>query len=426
MPSTAANSQSRRSEREASPRGPRPLPLHLLLAAWTCLSSPGAWRQWRNGWNAWNPELAEQAARLARDVRQAAGQGGEAPLAQAVDRAARERLEAFLAGLEAYRAHPYRRAVEDPKVLGRQGATRLLDYGTAKAGRPLLVIPSLVNRAYILDLDTGSSLLRFLAREGFRPILVDWGAVEPAGEEADFSLSDYIAGRLDWALDVTTALPGGRPVVLGYCMGGLLALALAQRRAGDLSGLVALATPWDFHAGGQEPLARLAGEGLPALEPLLASQGLLPVDVVQALFTMVDPMTALRKFVAFSRLDPAGAQARRFVALEDWLNDGVALAAPVARECLGGWYGRNKPAAGRWRVAGRTVHPPALDLPALCVLPARDRIVPPASAAALARALPRAEVQSPAVGHIGMVVSARAPEAVWRPLVEWLRKRPER
>ena len=45
------------------------------------------------------------------------------------------------------------------------------------------------------------------------------------------------------------------------------------------------------------------------------------------------------------------------------MNDGTALAAPVARECLLGWYGDNTPARGEWKVAGRKVHPETFDVP---------------------------------------------------------------
>src|SRR3546814_10267711 len=50
---------------------------------------------------------------------------------------------------------------------------------------------------------------------------------------------------------------------------------------------------------------------------------------------LLDPQLVVRKFLAFGRLDAASRKAEEFVALEDWLNDGVPLAAPVARECLG-------------------------------------------------------------------------------------------
>jgi polyhydroxyalkanoate synthase len=142
--------------------------------------------------------------------------------------------------------------------------------------------------------------------------------------------------------------------------------------------------------------------------------------VLQALFFGLDPFLAVRKFSRFAALGPGSAEARRFVALEDWLNDGVPLALPAARDCLARWYGGNEPGRGVWRIAGRPVDPGRVALPAYVVVPARDRIVPPASAAALAAALPNAVRQNPALGHIGMVVGGGAEEHVWRPLAEWL------
>jgi polyhydroxyalkanoate synthase subunit PhaC len=108
------------------------------------------------------------------------------------------------------------------------------------------------------------------------------------------------------------------------------------------------------------------------------------------------------------------------VALEDWLNDGVPLAAPVARECLEGWYGRNSPARLEWRVAGLPVDPSALRMPAFVAVPARDRIVPPESARPLAELIPGAVLLTPGAGHIGMAAGSTAEAALWRPLRDWL------
>src|SRR3546814_5935604 len=38
---------------------------------------------------------------------------------------------------------------------------------------PVLVVPSLINRAYVLDLTAERSLLRWLAAHGLRPLLLD-------------------------------------------------------------------------------------------------------------------------------------------------------------------------------------------------------------------------------------------------------------
>lgn len=332
------------------------------------------------------------------------------------------RSAGYLQGIAQYHAHPYRRDLPDPPVLWQEGDTRLLDYGHG-SGCPVLFVPSLVNRAYVLDLSPRRSLLRWLADEGFRPLLVDWGA--PGAVESRFDLSDYIAGRLCRALRAASVSVSKLSMpVIGYCMGGLLATALAQLRPLQVSGLVLMATPWDFHTeAGPGPRAVSAMARL--LDPWMEAWGQLPVDLLQTFFSALDPLLALPKFSSFGRL--AGSRkAEDFVALEDWLNDGIPLAAPVARECLAGWYGANTPHRGSWEVAGEPIRPDKLDLPNLHLVPSRDRIVPPASALALAGAMQNAEVFEPPLGHIGMVVAGAAPKQLWQPLADWMRALPDR
>ncbi len=400
--------------------GPRPLPLHLTAAGLTWASSRSALPLWSSGSLPWKGELADRAESL----RQKLGAADPEVFSAAVEREVMQRMTLLAQGIEAYRHHPYRRLLPDPPVIWQEGDTRLLDYGAcAEAGpavqsaAPLLVIPSLINRAYVLDLMEGRSFLRWLAARGLRPLLVDWG--RPRAQERAFTLTDYIAGRLERALDFVVEESGRKPLAIGYCMGGLLALGLAARRQEDLEALVLLATPWDFHAD-NAPHSRLAAACLPLAAPLLEVMGEMPVDLIQALFASLDPHLVVRKFLSFARLDPASSKAEAFVALEDWLNDGVALAAPVARECLGRWYGDNSAAQGQWLLAGHPVDPAAVTLPALSVIPAQDRIVPPASALALANALPAGETVTPTVGHIGMMVGGRAEASVWQPLQEWI------
>jgi polyhydroxyalkanoate synthase len=365
---------------------------------------------------AWKPELRAALTAIEASLADA----DKTEFAAAVEREAGRRFDRLNAGILAYQQHPYRRALADPPVLWREGSTRLLDYRSTvadKSAPALLVVPSLINRSYVLDLAPGRSLMRDLAGRGFRPVLVDWGAPDEA--ERRFGLDDYVAGRLNRVLDAVIKEVGGPILLVGYCMGGLLTLALALRRQDELSGLVCLATPWDFHAERPEQ-ARLLGQSVGLLEPILQSLGELPVDAIQTLFATADPLQVVRKFMAFAEIDPRSPKAEQFVALEDWLNDGVPLAAPVARECLAGWYGENATARGQWRIAGATVEPAQIHLPTLVVVPDQDRIVAPASAAALAAALPNVTPLRPAAGHIGMVVGGGAEQALYRPLAKWL------
>ena len=73
---------------------------------------------------------------------------------------------------------------------------------------PALFVPSLVNRAHVLDLLPEASMLRWLAAAGVRPLLLDWGW--PGEAERGFTLTDLVAGRLERALDAAAPPPGGR------------------------------------------------------------------------------------------------------------------------------------------------------------------------------------------------------------------------
>jgi polyhydroxyalkanoate synthase len=159
----------------------------------------------------------------------------------------------------------------------------------------------------------------------------------------------------------------------------------------------------------------------PGLETCLSAIGELPVDVLQAMFASLNPYMTTDKFRRFADMTPGSQAARDFVAVEDWLNDGVPLAAPIARECLFQWYLENAPARGVWQVGGDPVRPEDVTVPALVVIPKGDTIVPPASAEALAQALPNARSMSLSGGHIGMMVGRRAPSQLYGPLADWLK-----
>jgi poly(3-hydroxyalkanoate) synthetase len=388
-------------------RGPRPLLLHLTLAmlksSVSLITSPPSRQDWGNSsvaavraaLRSGNAEAAFPAAVLAETLRQDA---------------------ALIAGIAAYRRHPWRRDLPDPPAIWTEGGSRLLDYGDGSDDSPtLLFVPSLVNKAYVLDLAASHSMLRWFAARGTRPLLLDWGW--PGATERRFTLTDYVAGRLERAL--IAAAQRGPVVLVGYCMGGMLAVAAALRRPELVRGLALLATPWDFHSDGGVQ-ARQAADCLALLEPAMAFSSTLPVDMLQVLFALLDPWSVADKYRRFARLDPSSARAQRFVALEDWLNDGVPLAAPVARECLAGWYGENAPVRGAWRIAGLPVDPKGLAMAAFVATPGRDRIVPPGSAQALARQLSDAVIHTPPAGHISMVAGAAAESMLWRPLLDWV------
>jgi polyhydroxyalkanoate synthase subunit PhaC len=393
-------------------RGPRPLLLHLTLAMLRSSVSRATSQLWNADWR------NSSVAAILQSIQNAVRSGShESEFSSAVVAETLLQDAALIEGIAAYRRHPWQRTLVDPPSIWSEGSSRLLDYGPA-GGLPVLFVPSLINRAYVLDLADGHSMLRWFAGQGVRPLLLDWGWPEEA--ERRFSLTDYVAGRMERAMTAAARLAGAAPVLAGYCMGGTLAVAAAQRRPDLISGLALLAAPWDFHAPEPERAIQ-AAKTLPLLEPALAFSQALPVDLLQSLFALLDPWGVADKYRGFARLAPDSERARLFVALEDWLNDGIPLAADVARACLGEWYGQNAPARGQWRIAGLPVDPGSIAAPTFVAVPGRDRIVPPESARPLARLIPGAVLHQPAAGHIGMAAGARAEVSLWRPLLNWMR-----
>jgi len=359
--------------------------MHMAVEMTSWLSSRAALPIFLKQLLPWKAELKDQAESLLKE----AEVFHPDDVAQALDRVAFDRHAGFHDGVRSYQKHPYRRPKDDERkdipIIWEDGSTRVYDYGPTapkKDGHPagiVLLVPSLVNRGYILDLNEKRSFARYRAKCGYRPLLVEWG--DPGSEEANFGLDDYIAGRLVTVLQEVADMKGGPVPVVGYCMGGVLALAATRLHPAKVSKLVLLATPGDFLVAGPTQ-ARIAAAFAPSLPHMLAIHDTLPVDVLQSLFASLDPFMIGEKFRRFEKMATDSAKAHDFVALEDWLNDGVPLPRRVAVDCLIGWYVENRPAKGQWQIDGIDINPADLSCPVLAVIPENDRIVPPESAKA--------------------------------------------
>lgn len=384
-PSDAAINPSNAAMRQ----GPRPYNLHLFTTA--CLLSAAAWPF------AQQDENREKIVGLVGDM-----------------------TGAMMQGLKAYRTSPHGAKRRPHPSIWQDGSSRLLRVKLdAKPGDvPVLLVPSLINRFDILDLDAQHSFVSHLAREGFDPYILDWGA--PTDREKTFTINDYILLRLYPALKQLK-----KPHVIGYCMGGTMAagaIAALKNQSDFVRSLTLLAAPWDFHAGDQNMSLRMNAFGLTA-EPIMSASGVLPVDWIQAMFASIDPLFAFNKFRQFAKMDPASDEARQFVIVEDWLNDGVDLPAPAARQALSEWYVDNQPHNGVWTLGSHVVDAKNIGVPVYVVAAGDDRLVPKNSALAIAQHIDAAESATPAIGHIGMMASRRAIQSVWEPLVAWLKTR---
>lgn len=327
-------------------------------------------------------------------------------------------ITAMFEGIKRYQDHPFARAIDPLPVVFTAGQVRVFHAAATDPRAAVFVVPSMINRSHILDLLPDRSFVRWLAGQGMDAYLLDWG--EPARDDGMVSMDAAIGDRLLPAMRAAKQAADGLPLFgLGYCMGGTLLAGAAGAMGGDLAGAAFLASPWDFH-GGDRRLATQVQMGTPTAMQLMESRDVLPVNWIQSVFAAVNEERTVHKFAKFAAMDPDSAEAHLFVAVEDWLNDGLDLPAPLARTCIRDWYGDNLPGRGMWLVAGVAVDPAAIRCPALVIAPTQDRLVPADSALALSGKLRDATVLKPDCGHVAMMTGRRAEQDVWHPVADWV------
>ena len=291
-----------------------------------------------------------------------------------------------LTGLRAYAAAERAARPEPKPEIALVGGTVLRDHGGT--GPPAILIPSLINPPRVLDLDAQVSLAGAIAGMGRRALLLDWG-------EASGRAELDVAGHVESLLHPLLRSIGEPAALIGYCLGGTMAIAAAN--AAETERVVTLAAPWNF--------ARYPEASRTALQDMwrhseasAKALGALPMEVLQAAFWSLDPERTVRKFAEFGRVEPQSAEAARFIALEDWANEGEPLPYPAARELIEDLFGRDLPGADRWAVGGRAITD-ALPVPSLHLTAARDRIAPASTA-------PSGEAEGIPSGHVGMIVGS--------------------
>jgi polyhydroxyalkanoate synthase len=307
-----------------------------------------------------------------------------------------------LAGLARYQALPPATTRAVRPVVAEIGNVMLRNYGGPAGGQRMLVVPSLINPPTVLDLAPGNSLLAALAAAGLQPLLVDWGeAPEPLG------LAELVEQRLAPLLATI-----GEPLpVVGYCLGGTLAVALAA--LGQVSRLALLATPWHFTGYGEAARAGLR-QWWEASAPLATQLGGVPMDLLQPAFWSLDEPGLVAKYAKLAGAEDAALTG--FAALEDWSNTGPPLSLAAAAE-MASFYAEDAPGRGGWTVGGTSIQPQHFSIPILDVVAMRDRIVPPTAALSTSGIGQRLEIDA---GHVGMIVGRHAEAMVWSPLARWL------
>lgn len=299
---------------------------------------------------------------------------------------------------------------------------RLLRYraraGGLAGGRPVVLVPSLINRHFVLDLQPGKSFAEWLVARGHDVFVVDWGT--PGPEDRYLSFDEICDRYLARVLQRSTMVAGCEKAhVLGYCLGGTLAVIHTAARPERVASLTALAAPVTFDDDGL--LSRWTRVTSFDVGAVTEAFGNVPWQLMQSAFHLLRPTLTLSK--AAHMIDRAWDDEflDGFFALETWGNDNVSFPGEAFKSYVDGLYRENGLVTGRFALSGRRVNLGAIECPVMAVTFEHDTIVPWKSAAVLLEKISSREKKHVHLsgGHVGAVVSRKAATTLWPTMSDW-------
>jgi len=309
-------------------------------------------------------------------------------------------------------------------VVWGHGRTQLWHYRSdqVRLGPPLLIIYSLFNRSYILDLRPGNSVIEHLVNAGFDVYMLDWGV--PDERDAANQLEDYVDSYMPAAIERVCRLAGVDEVnLLGYCFGGVLSvLHAAHHLDSPLRSLTVLTTPADFQQVGptRDIMARSD------LEDVLGDDGMVPPSAILQGFRSLTPLSEITSRVDLFEKLWSDDYVTAYQAMTGWATEQVPLPGGVARQ-MKQLAADNSLINDRMYLGGDRVRLSDIRVPFLHVLGLRDHIIPVPAAApliGLVGSQEKTELQLDA-GHVGLMVGKTAARTTVPTVVEFLTKRSE-
>ncbi len=285
---------------------------------------------------------------------------------------------------------------------------------------PVIVIPSLVSRSYILDLAKGQSLVEFLLDHGFDVYLVDWGTPRP--EHSGMRLADYVLRLMPECIDVVLRETGEPEIsMIGYCMGGQLACMYAATHAeGPLQSLVCFTTP--VNSDGMPLYKTWADPEHFDLDRIIDELGNIPPEVMTASLQALRPLQ--KQAGQLKLLDNAADDAfvEAFVRLDRWAADQIPFPGETARQFVVDFVRENKLVRNEMKLDSHKVDLGAIRVPFLHVAAEHDHIVPSTASRDLI-GLIGSEDKTEIVlkgGHVSLVAGGNAVYRLWPKLDAWL------
>jgi polyhydroxyalkanoate synthase subunit PhaC len=123
-------------------------------------------------------------------------------------------------------------AVTPGSVVLRTPEFELIQYRPSTAAVrqvPMVIVPPVINKFYVMDLAPGRSMVEYLVGRGLQVFMISWR--NPDARHAKWDLDTYGQAILD-AMDAATRITGSEQIALtGACSGGIVAAMVAAHLA---------------------------------------------------------------------------------------------------------------------------------------------------------------------------------------------------
>jgi len=312
-------------------------------------------------------------------------------------------------------------------VVHRENKWRLLRYKRPadrprKFQTPVLLVPSLINRHYVMDLLPGKSMAEDLVAAGHDVYCIDWGT--PGDEDRFVTFDDVCDKYLGRAIrHVARTSPRNKVHVLGYCLGGTLATIHAAARPEHIASLLLLAAPVSFTDDGA--LATWTRSPKFNVGSIVEGFGNVPWQLMQGAFHLLRPTLTMAKAVGVIDRAANDEFLDGFLAIETWGNDNVSFPGECYKQYIEQLYRGDSLMQGTFSLSSIPVRLENIECPVSCVVFEHDNIVPWQSAAVL---LDRVSSKDKVLlklpgGHVGAVVSKAAQKNLWPKMTEFWAER---
>ena len=239
--------------------------------------------------------------------------------------------------------------------------------------KPVLVVYSVINRPYILDLAPGFSFTEHLLDQGLDVYLVDWGPVVPRDRTAtlDAYVEDGLGGAVSFIRETTRVQA---VTVFGHCIGGNLALLYAALHPGDIERLMTLTVP--VTGAGDGVVGLWTDRSVFPVDDIVDACGLMPAKLIRYTFIALKPYYEVAKWKMFLETLGNEPALRMFYLVDRWANDNVDVPAEFFRKFIHEVYHDDRFRKGLTQIGGRVVDLRAITCPLLNLAARRDWIVP--------------------------------------------------